>query len=478
MSTWMLIEGGTVIDGTGAPAAPGTSVLIKDDRIVALGDAATRDVVPRGETLDVVDATGQTVMPGLIDVHCHVSFGESRHQEEQDLYTSVETRTLRSAANVRRMLRAGVTSISNPGGSYNIGVAIRDAISDGLIEGPRMTTAGRFLSTSNGLGALYPTWIGVPDSSIGVLANTLDEMRTEVRLQVKNGVDFIKVSDSPVGDFQAFLYEELRAITDLAHQMKRGVTIHARGSDELRAAVRAEVDWIMHGNYMTDEAVQELAASEIPLAPTLLLQLNVAEWGHLVGVPAVRRERAKRMLDHSYETMQRAHAAGVKFMLGTDAGFAVTPYGEWHARELQALVEVCGLSPLEAIQAGTQNGALAMNKVGELGEITVGALADVIVVAGDPLRDIRILQRLDRITHVIKGGRRVVFDDADFAVRRPFNRAMTQALDDLTQDVVFRRLANESPDDGDGVFDDADVRDLGRDLMVRNAAGRQMDEIP
>lgn len=476
MSSWMLIEGGTVIDGTGAPAAPATAVLVKDDRIAAVGGAARREAVPRGETLDVVDATGQTVMPGLVDVHCHVSFGESRHQEEQDLYTSVETRTLRSAANVRRMLRAGVTSISNPGGSFNIGVAIRDAINDGLIEGPRMTTAGRFLSTSNGLGALYPTWIGVPDSSIGVLANTLDEMRTEVRLQVKNGVDFIKVSDSPVGDFQAFLYEELRAITDLAHQLRRRVTIHARGSDELRAAVRAEVDWIMHGNYMTDEAVQELAASGIPLAPTLLLQMNVADWGHLVDVPLVRQERAKRMLDHSYETMHRAHAAGVKFMLGTDAGFAVVPYGEWHARELQALVEVCGLSPLEAIQAGTQNGALAMNKVGELGEITVGALADLIVVAGDPLKDIRILQRLDLITHVIKGGRRLVFDDADFAVRRPFNRAMTQALDDLTQDLVLGRLAEDGEENGDGGLDDADRRDLGRDLMMRNATGRPMNE--
>jgi imidazolonepropionase-like amidohydrolase len=475
MTTWLLIEGGTVIDGTGAPASPDTPVLIKDDRIVALGSAATREVVPRGESLEVLSVAGQTVMPGLIDVHCHVSFGESRAQEEQDLYTSVETRTLRSAWNVKKMLRAGVTSISNPGGSHNIGVAIRDAIGDGLIEGPRMTSAGRFLSTSNGLGALYPTWIGVPDSSIGVLTNTLDEMRTEVRRQVKDGVDFIKVSDSPLGDFQAFLYEELRAITELAHQMGRRVTIHARGSEELRAAVRAEMDWIMHGNFMTDQAVEELAASGIPLVPTLLLQLNVSEWGHLVGVSAPRLERAKRMLDHSYETMQRAHAAGVKFMLGTDTGFAVTPYGEWHGRELQALVEVCGLSPLEAIQAGTQNGALAVNRVGELGEITVGAIADVIVIAGDPLRDIRILQHRERISHVIKGGRRLVFDDDEMATRRPFNRAMTQALGDLTQDLVFGRDTEPEVVDDDVLLAGPDADDLARELMVRNAAGQHME---
>jgi imidazolonepropionase-like amidohydrolase len=475
MSNWVLIEGGTVIDGTGAPALPATSVLLRDDRIAAVGAGASRDAVPRGDPLDVIDAAGQTVMPGLIDVHCHVSFGESRHQEEQDLYTSVESRTLRSAWNVRKMLRAGVTSISNPGGSWNIGVAIRDAINDGLIEGPRMTSAGRFLSTSNGLGALYPTWIGVPDSSIGVLANTVDEMRTEVRKQVKNGVDFIKVSDSPVGEFQAFLYDELRAITDLAHQLNRRVTIHARGSEELRCATRAEVDWIMHGNYMTDEAIDELASSGIPLAPTLLLQLNVAEWGHLAGVPAPRQERAKRMLDHSYKTMQRAHAAGVTFMLGTDTGFAVTPYGEWHGRELQALVEVCGLSPLEAIKAGTQNGAIALDKAGELGEITVGALADVIVVAGDPLRDIKVLQHRDRIAHVVKGGRRVVFDDAASTARWPFNRAMTQALDDITQDLVFGPTG-DAADGEDALAPDPDLEDLGHELMARNAAGGRVND--
>lgn len=475
MTAWLLIEGGTVIDGTGAPAAANTPVLIKDDRIAALGAAASRDLVPRGESLEVLDVTGQTVMPGLIDVHCHVSFGESRTQEEQDLYTGVETRTLRSAWNVKKMLRAGVTSISNPGGSYNIGVALRDAINDGLIEGPRMTSAGRFVSTTNGLGALYPTWIGVPDSSIGVLTNTLDEMRTEVRRQVKNGVDFIKVADSPIGEFQAFLYEELRAITDLAHQMNRRVTIHARGSEELRAAVRAEMDWIMHGNFMTDQAVEELAASGIPLAPTLLLQLNVSQWGHLVGVSAPRLERAKRMLDHSYETMQRAHAAGVKFMAGTDTGFAVTPYGEWHGRELEALVEVCGLSPLEAIQAGTQHGALAMNRAGELGEITVGAIADVIVVAGDPLRDIRILQHRDRIAHVILGGRRLVFDDDELLTRRPYNRAMTQALGDITQDLIFGSDKEPEVVDDDALLAAPDADDLARELMVRNAAGQHME---
>ena len=473
MSTWLLIKGGTVIDGTGAPALPDTPVLLKDDRIAAVGPGAAREAVPRGESLDLIDATGQTVMPGLIDVHCHVSFGESRSQEEQDLYTSVETRTLRSAFNVRKMLRAGVTSLSNPGGSWNIGVAIRDAINDGLIEGPRMTSAGRFLSTSNGLGALYPTWVGVPDSSIGVLANTVDEMRTEVRLQVKNGVDFIKVSDSPVGEFQAFLYEELRAITDLAHQLNRRVTIHARGSEELRAAVRAEVDWIMHGNYMTDQAVDELAASGIPLAPTLLLQMNVASWGDLVGVPAVRQERAKRMLEHSYKTMQRAHRAGVTFMAGTDTGFAVTPYGEWHARELEALVEVCGMSPLEAIKAGTQTGAITLNRAGELGEITVGALADVIVVDGDPLRDIKVLQHRDKIVHVVKGGRRMVFDEDEVRQRRPFNRSMTQAREEITQDLVFGQVAE--PDEaavpaGDDEGDE--LGDLGRELMARNAAGQ------
>ena len=332
-------------------------------------------MVPREAdgSLRVTDARGRYLMPGLIDGHCHMTYGDSYTQEEQDLYTSVESRTLRAAWNVKRVLRAGVTSLSQPGGSYYIGVALREAIASGMVLGPRMRTAGRYITTSNGLTDWYPEDVGVPDGSIGTLANTPAEMVDTVRRQVKNGVDFIKLADSPFGEYQAFTGDELKQIADLAHQLGKKVTIHARGSAEVSAAVAAGFDWIMHGNIMTDEVVEELASSGIPLVPTLLLLANSADFGELVGTPAPFRDGCRRMLDKTADTLHRAHAAGVKFALGTDTGFAVTPYGEWHARELELLMEYAGLSAQEALQAGTVNAARTVGLEGQVGEVRPGA---------------------------------------------------------------------------------------------------------
>jgi len=150
---------------------------------------------------------------------------------------------------------------------------------------------------------------------------------------VKNGVDLIKLADSPYGEYQAFSGEELKAIADLAHRLNRKVTIHARGSAEVSAAVAAGLDWIMHGNVMTDQTIAELAESRIPLVPTLLLLANIGDYGHLAGAPQQASDNCRRMLDKTADSLHRAHAAGVTMVVGTDTGFATTPYGEWHARE-------------------------------------------------------------------------------------------------------------------------------------------------
>ena len=179
--SWVLIEHGRVVDGRGSIPLDDTPVLIRGDYIVTVGEGARAEVVPRGESLTIIDATGQTVMPGLIDAHCHLTYGESLTQEEQDLYTSPESRTLIAAWNVSKMLSAGVTSFCEPGGSYYIGVAIRDAIQRGMVKGPRMTSAGRYLTTSNGIADFYPTSVGVPEGSVGLLTNTADQMVAAVR---------------------------------------------------------------------------------------------------------------------------------------------------------------------------------------------------------------------------------------------------------------------------------------------------------
>jgi imidazolonepropionase-like amidohydrolase len=466
---WILIENGTVIDGAGHDPLADTAVLIEGNRIAAVGEGATRDAVPRGDELRVIDARGKAVMPGLIDAHCHISFGNTRTQEEQDLYTSHELRTLRSAVNAERVLSAGVTGFSQPGGSYYIGVGIREGIREGIINGPRVTSAGRFITTSNGISDFYPDAVGVPESSIGILANTKDEMLAEVRRQVKAGVDLIKLADSPFGDYQAFTSEEMKAIADLVHQLKRRVTIHARGSAEVNAAVEAGFDWIMHGNEMTDETIEHLAKSGIMLVPVLLLLANFAEWGHLVGTPVDVRDGCCRLLETTADTLHRAHKAGVKLGVGTDAGFSVTPYGEWHARELELMMEYAGLSELEAIQAATKNNALVLGLEGEIGEVAPGKLADLLVVSGNPAEDIRVLQDKRNIEVVIKDGEIVEFDETRL-VPRPFDRAIVYSTADLTWNVVHGdgQPPGEAP--LDSLFDGDDGTALALELKKREQA--------
>ncbi len=404
MTSWLLIEDGNIIDGQANPVQPGTTVLIRDNRIAKVGDVDPAKDIPRGDHIERISARGKTVMPGLIDAHCHMTYGLARTEEEISIYTPPELRTLIAAANIEKVLHAGVTSMSQPGGSYYIGVGLREGLAQGLVHGPRLTSAGRYLTTSNGLTDWFPDATGNPESSIGKLTNTPAEMITEIRHQVKNGVDLIKLADSPFGDFQAFTNDELKICADLAHQMGKRITIHARGSNEVAAAVDAGFDHIMHGNRMTDETIDKLAAAQIPLVPTLLFMHHIVEFASVTRVRSKIVEATRRMNDDTAETLHRAHAAGVRFAMGTDTGFAVVPYGEFHARELELLVEYTGMSPLEAIAAGTRNSAPIVNLDGEVGVIAQGKLADLIIVNGDPSINLRLLYTPGKITHIILDG--------------------------------------------------------------------------
>ncbi len=472
-SSWLLISGGTVLDGAGSAPLAGANVLVEGDRIAAVGPHVDRTMVPTGATLDEVDATGHTVMPGLIDAHCHMTYGESRSEEEIDLYTSPELRTLKAAWNAQKVLRAGVTGISQPGGSYYIGVGLREAIKDEIVLGPRMTSAGRYISTSNSLTDWYPDSVGVPEGSIGIITNTLDGMINEVRHQVKNGVDLIKLADSPYGTYQAFTNDEMKSLADLAHQLNKKMTIHARGSAEVDAAVAAGIDWIMHGNVMTDETIGRLAESRIPLIPTLLLLANIADFGDLVQAPGPLHDGMARMLDKTADTLHRAHDAGVVFAVGTDSGFSVSPYGEWHARELELLMTYAGLSSLEAITAGTKNGAPMLGLDGQVGVVAEGMIADLIVVDGDPVHDIRVLQDKNNITTVVKDGRRLVFDEAAVARRWPHERGQTYSVTDLTYELVYGDPGENAQDTDEGTtFAGDDAADLVADVRRREVSSR------
>lgn len=433
------IENCKVIDGMGNPPSQNMNVLVEGNRIAEISPAGPNAVKLPADAIRI-DAAGKSVMPGLIDAHCHMTYGESLTQEEQEIYTSVESRTLRTAWNVQKVLFAGVTGISQPGGSYFIGVAVRDGIKAGRVTGPRMTSAGRYITTSNGLVDWYPDDVGVVEGGIGIRCNTLDEMIAEVRRQVKNGVDLIKLADSPYGEYQSFRDVELQTIADLAHQLHRRCTIHARGDAEMRAAVRAGFDWVMHGNVMQQETVELLAQTSTLLVPTLVLLDNWAEYGHVIGSPPYISDACKRMLERTHASLHMAHDAGVLFGLGTDTGFAMTPYGEWHAKELELLMRYAGLSALEAIAAGTYNNGRVLNLDGEVGGVATGMLADLLVVDGDPSEDITVLQDPARIEQIILDGQLV---EADPEVESwGFDRSQTFAARNLTRDLLTQTQAN------------------------------------
>lgn len=474
--SWLIIRGGTVIDGTGNPPTGPTDVVVRNNRIVTVGEYTVPAAPPPGNDVRIIDAAGMTVMPGLIDVHCHMTYGESKTEEEIDLYTSHELRTIIAAANAEKVLRAGVTSISQPGGSYYIGVGIREGINRGLVKGPRMTAAGRYLTTSNGLTDWYPTSVGVPDGSIGVLTNTVDEMKVEIRKQVKNGVDLIKLADSPYGQYQAFTDDEMKYVADLVHQLGKKCTIHARGSSELDAALNAGFDWIMHGNLMTDEVIDHLAESQTPLAPVLLLLANMCDWPELTGTKPRDLGPMRAMLEKTADTLHRAHAAGVRFALGTDTGFGITPFGEWHARELELLCIYAGLSPLEAITAGTRNGAEMIGLAGQVGQVSPGYLADLLVVRGDPLKNLRVLLNKANLVHVIKDGEVQEFTPGLDAKRFQFDRQpVVYSQVDLTYEMVCGD--DPSPSYTVAPWSADDSKDLARDIdaFQRDVANDSVD---
>ncbi len=408
---YLLIKNGTVIDGDLTPPIDDCDVLVRDARIIKVGRVDVATDVPRGADLTTIDARGKTVMPGLIDIHCHMTYGLARTEEEISMYTPPELRTLIAAVNVEKVLAAGVTSISQPGGSYFIGVGLREGIRRGLVHGPRMTSAGRYLTTSNGLTDWFPDSTGVPDASTGRLTNTKDAMIDEIRRQKKGGVDLIKLADSPFGDYQAFTDDELKMCADLAHQLGLKITIHARGDGEMNAAVNAGFDHIMHGNHMSDATIENLAKSQIPLAPTQLLMHHVVEFAEAARARHSIVEATKHMNEATMDSLHRAYKAGVKFAMGTDSGFSLVPYGQWHARELEMLMMYTGMSSLEAIQAGTKHGANAMGLPNDLGVIAEGKLADIIVVNGDPVKDIRVLYQPNKVEVVILNGEVQSFPD-------------------------------------------------------------------
>ncbi len=404
------IVGGNLIDGIADEPRKNASLRVQDGRIVGLWDGP-RPPPEAAERADrVIEAAGKTVMPGLIDAHCHISYGEGRTAEEVDVYGGAEWAAVRAVWNCAKVLRSGVTSFCDPGSTWLVAVTARDAIASGMFPGPRIFAAGRHIVGDGGFADYFPSWLGMPVSAEGVLCHTREEMVREVRQQVKNRVDLVKIS----GDSQAqerldqagacLSNEEMHAIVATAHGLGRKTTIHARYANTVLGAVRAGVDWVIHASYMRREDLGVLRDARTPICPTFTFTANIVEWGRDVGVDPNYIEVKKRELDALADIHRRAHEAGIPLLAGSEAGFSVTPYGDWHTRELELFVELVGMSPMEAIKSATSRNAAAFGWAGEVGTLEKGARADILVVDGDPLADIGMLADARKISTILYDG--------------------------------------------------------------------------
>ena len=404
------LTGCTLIDGTGREPIDNATLRIINGRVAAVWQGEARPYDQREPADEALELSGKTVMPGLIDAHCHISYGEGKTAEEVDVYGGAEWAAVRAVWNAQKVLQSGVTTFCDPGSTWNVAVTCRDAINNGMFVGPRIFAAGRHISADGAFADYFPSWLGMPVSAEGVLCPTADEMRREVRRQVKNRVDLIKISgDSQAQDTRldvgpCFSDEELSCIVSTAHGLGRKVTIHSRYAKTVAAAARAGVDWVIHASYMDSADIGLLLDKQIPICPTLTYTANIVQHGRDVGVDPNYIETKRRELDSLIETQRKAIEAGIPMMAGSEAGFAVTPYGQWHARELELMVELLGITPLQAIMAGTRNNAKALGWDHEVGSLQPGRWADLLVLDGDPLSDIRVLGDPDCISAVYKGG--------------------------------------------------------------------------
>jgi imidazolonepropionase-like amidohydrolase len=403
-----LFIGATLIDGTGAPAQRDTAVLVNDGRIAAVGP---RQSIARPPNAEVIDCAGLTLLPGLIDCHDHLASHTYSLAHRWGLDQPQSTRHVRTGSVLQHTLASGYTTVRDAAG---LDAGFKQAMEEELLQGPRLLLAVNIISPTGGLGdrispsghsCCVPTDPSLPEG----VANGVEGVRTIVRTMVRAGADVIKCATTGGASSRpghgpkdsAFNLDEMQALVDEAHGLGRRVMCHALGGPGLRTAIEAGVDSIEHGCYLDEdpELIAMMAEKGIFFVPTFTVYIFHRE----VSPPHVR-VRGRDLEPHHLESLQRALEAGVKVGAGTDAG------GHQHyinARELQCLVEA-GMSSMQALQAATGWAAECLGIDGDVGTIQPGKLADLLVVDGDPLQDITVLQHLQRIQLVFKEGQRCV----------------------------------------------------------------------
>lgn len=402
-----VIHAGRLIDGNADRPLERVTVTVEGERILRI-ERDYREPAPGDTLIDLKDAT---LLPGLLDMHVHITSEYSR-TAELDRYRKTEADVaLDSVAYAAATLQAGFTTVRDLGANYLASFALRRAIEDGRVTGPRIFAAGKSIASTgghadptNGYSPRLRAALGEP-GIVGGVCNGPDECRQAVRQRYKEGSDLIKItatggvlSLARSGEAPQFTDEELAAIVATAKDYGYTVAAHAHGTEGMKRAVRAGVDSIEHGTYMDEETMALMRERGTHYVPTISAGRWVYEQGQdPTFFPAVVRPKALAIGPQIQGTFARAYAAGVPIMFGTDCG--VCAHGT-NAKEFGYMVEA-GMPPMAAIKAATSVPARFLGIEDRLGSVEAGKLADLVAVPGDPLADI---SAMERVSFVMKGG--------------------------------------------------------------------------
>ena len=392
-----LIHAGRLIDGLSDTVREEVTVVVDGQRIRAIEDGY---VEPNADD-EVIDLRTSTILPGLIDLHVHLTGQMSPKSYLERTQFNAADYAFRSAAYAERTLAAGFTTVRNPGDADNVTIALRNAIERGYVQGPRIYTAGKSLATtgghadpSNGLRDLLE---GDPGPAEGVVNGAADAAKA-VRQRYKDGADFIKItatggvlSVAKSGQNPQFSDDELAAIVRTANDYGFHVAAHAHGTEGMKRAVRAGVRTVEHGTFMDEETMELMKERGTYYVPTILAGVWVGEKAEIEGFfPDVVRPKAAAIGPKIQETFAKAYKAGVRIAFGTDSG--VSAHGD-NGREF-ALMVAGGMPPMEAIQSATRVAAEVLEAGDKIGTLEAGKLADIVAVPGDPLTDISVMEQM------------------------------------------------------------------------------------
>ena len=403
------IVGGMVFDGTGKDPVQGAEVRLRDGLIEAVGLAS--ELPPLDPEVPVFDATGCTVLPGLVEAHFHSTYFNVAALEDLDIKYPVEYITLLSSSNARLALECGYTAARSGGSLHNIDVWLKKAIEEDVVPGPRLVSSGREICGAGGLMDWNPEFRKIGMEGLVLLINGPAEARSAVRKLVKDGVEWVKTY--PTGDAASpdvndhhtlcMTAEEMNAVVETAHNHRLKVTGHCRATEGIKNALRAGYDALEHATFMDQEALDLMLSRDVPAVPALYFEKASIERGPEFGMSSRVIDGHKETLEGGMKSARMILEAGGCLGMGGDYGFAWNPHGDY-ARELTFFVTDVGFSPAQVLTCATRNGAKILGREKELGTLQAGKLADVLVVSGNLMKDISLLENRSNIRAVFQGG--------------------------------------------------------------------------